>query len=132
MEPFIFILLTFPRTRPFGRYPRLSDRASGIIDRNILLYQTFNYVDIFSALKKKRATYYNHWTEIDTSFDIYLIFELVQFLGKYNIAIIVNFKLLGTVFLLQLLSSFLKFSLYSAIFSASSGLKTLLVRTARR
>lgn len=75
---------------------------------------------------------YNHWTEIDTSFDIYLIFELVQFLGKYNIAIIVNFKLLGTVFLLQLFSSFLKFSLYSAIFSASSGLKTLLVRTARR
>ena len=53
---------------------------------------------------------YNHWTEIDTSFDIYLIFELVQFLGKYNIAIIVNFKLLGTVFLLQLFSFFLKLS----------------------
>ena len=67
----------------------------------------------------------------DTCFDIYLIFELGQFLGKYNIAIIVNLKLLGKFFLLQLFS-FFKFYLYSAIFSASSGLKTLLVRTARR
>ena len=97
--PFIFILLTFPRTRPFDRYLRLSDGESGIIDRNILL---FNY----ALLLKRNVLQYNHWTEIDTSFDIYLIFELVQFLGKYNIAIIVNFKLLGTVFLLQLFSSF--------------------------
>ena len=49
----------------------------------------------------------------DTCFDIYLIFELGQFLGKYNIAIIVNWKLLGKFFLLQLFSFFKILSLFS-------------------